>query len=188
MTRMDIVRSIFYGGSRSTDTGTKTVLERAHLPMDAHSFAKYYNGSDIAQLTPFNNVRSDTLNGGNSDGFDDIDEGITFCNTTLNNNTGASQNSTQPPLIRTALGNYQLWNSNERWQCTYDSGTNERGNQLNANIPPSNPVTFTINGNSVVLDSGIDAHSSDPDSGNSYIARVEVCKAGNAVKRTPVVV
>lgn len=187
MTRMDIVRKIFYGGLRSTDSATKTVLERAHLPMDAHSFAKYYNGSDIAQLTPYNNVRSDTQNGGNGDGFDDIDEGITFCNTTLNNNTGASQNSTQPPLIRTALGNYQFWGANERWQCTYD---NERGNQLNANIPPSAPVTFNIGGIDIGLDSGIDAHSSDPDSGDSYIVRVEVCRpnltvAGERCKTYP---
>ena len=38
MTRMDIVRKILYGGKRSTDTATDTVLERAHLPIDAHSF------------------------------------------------------------------------------------------------------------------------------------------------------
>ncbi len=53
MTRMDIVRKILYGGMRSTDTGSLTVLERAYLPADAHAFAKYYNGSDIAKLTPF---------------------------------------------------------------------------------------------------------------------------------------
>lgn len=54
MTRMDEVRKILYGGLRSTDTTTSTVLERAHLPMDAHSFSKFYNGSDIASLTPYN--------------------------------------------------------------------------------------------------------------------------------------
>lgn len=54
MTRMDEVRKILYGGLRSTDTATSTVLERAYLPTDAHSFAKFYNGSDIAKLTPFN--------------------------------------------------------------------------------------------------------------------------------------
>ncbi|UPG88886.1 hypothetical protein L2Y96_15960 [Luteibacter aegosomaticola] len=56
MTRMDEVRQILYGGYRSTDDASstgKTILERAHLPMDAHSFAKYYNGSDINQLTTF---------------------------------------------------------------------------------------------------------------------------------------
>lgn len=53
MTRMDVVRKILYGGMRSTDTGALTVLERHYLPTDAHSFAKYYNGSDIDKLTPF---------------------------------------------------------------------------------------------------------------------------------------
>jgi type IV pilus assembly protein PilY1 len=52
MTRMDEVRKILYGGLRSQDD-TTTVLERAYLPTDAHSFAKYYNGSDIGKLTPY---------------------------------------------------------------------------------------------------------------------------------------
>lgn len=53
MTKADVVRKILYGGYRSTDTGSTTVLERAFLPNDAHSFAKYYVGTDITRLTPF---------------------------------------------------------------------------------------------------------------------------------------
>jgi type IV pilus assembly protein PilY1 len=53
MTRMDAVRKLLYGGLRSTDTATLTVLERMYLPTDAHSYAKYYNGTDTNQLTPF---------------------------------------------------------------------------------------------------------------------------------------
>ncbi|MES1999423.1 MAG: PilC/PilY family type IV pilus protein [Pseudomonadota bacterium] len=66
MTRMDAVRKILYGGLRSPnrsngdgsgisdgDTATTTVLERAFLPNDAHSWAKFYAGSDLAQLTPY---------------------------------------------------------------------------------------------------------------------------------------
>ncbi|RLK35454.1 pilus assembly protein [Cupriavidus plantarum] len=53
MSRIDEVRKILYGGTRSTDTATQTILERAFLPMDAHAWAKYYAGTDIAQLTPF---------------------------------------------------------------------------------------------------------------------------------------
>jgi type IV pilus assembly protein PilY1 len=53
MTRMDEVRKILYGGLRSTDDSNKTILERAQLPADAHSYAKFYNGSDIAKLTPY---------------------------------------------------------------------------------------------------------------------------------------
>lgn len=53
MTRMDAVRKLLYGGLRSTDSSSLTVLERGYLPTDGHSFAKYYNGSDASQLTPF---------------------------------------------------------------------------------------------------------------------------------------
>jgi len=53
MSRMDEVRKILYGGLRSTDTAGLTILERAFLPTDAHSFAKFYSGSDIAQLMPY---------------------------------------------------------------------------------------------------------------------------------------
>ena len=53
MTRMDAVRKLLYGGLRSTDTATVTVLQRTYLPTDAHAFAKYYDGDDIARLTPF---------------------------------------------------------------------------------------------------------------------------------------
>lgn len=57
MTRMDAVRKLLYGGLRSTDangsTSPTTVLERAFLPTDAHAFAKYYNGSDLASFVPF---------------------------------------------------------------------------------------------------------------------------------------
>lgn len=54
MSRMDAVRKLLYGGLRSTDTSATTVLERAYIPADAHAWAKYYNGNDINQLTPFN--------------------------------------------------------------------------------------------------------------------------------------
>ena len=62
MSRMDAVRKLLYGGLRQIDqkfdeAGVPiTVLERAYLPTDAHAWAKYYNGSDIRDLTPFSNV------------------------------------------------------------------------------------------------------------------------------------
>ncbi|GAA4019854.1 hypothetical protein GCM10022212_15290 [Actimicrobium antarcticum] len=52
MSRMDAVRKLLYGGMRSTDT-SETVLERSYQPMDAHAWAKYYNGADLDKLTPF---------------------------------------------------------------------------------------------------------------------------------------
>jgi len=63
MARIDVMRLVLFGGTRSTDSavaspGTQTIggtlLERTYLPNDAHSWSKYYNGSDIANLTPFN--------------------------------------------------------------------------------------------------------------------------------------
>jgi type IV pilus assembly protein PilY1 len=53
MSRMDIVRKILFGGFRRTDTDSLTVLERAYIPTDAHSWARYYNESDLSKLTPF---------------------------------------------------------------------------------------------------------------------------------------
>ncbi|SDB02687.1 type IV pilus assembly protein PilY1 [Desulfonatronum thiosulfatophilum] len=53
MARIDVIRKILYGGSRSTDTVTTTVLERTYLPNDAHSWVRYYDGFDLPQLTPF---------------------------------------------------------------------------------------------------------------------------------------
>ncbi len=58
MSRLDVLRKVLYGGKRSTDTATATVLERAPLPTDAHSWAKYYNGTDINKLTPFSAINT----------------------------------------------------------------------------------------------------------------------------------
>jgi type IV pilus assembly protein PilY1 len=161
MTRMDVVRKILYGGMRSTDTATETVLERAFLPNDAHSFAKYYSGvnekgvADGGKLTPFT---IDTTNATKSK------RGITICNTTIEPNAGGStaklsQNVTDPPKMSVANGNYALWASNERWQCRW--GINSNGN--------------------VAADSKIDANSSSPSLASNkfgdgdYIVRVKVC-------------
>lgn len=171
MTRMDIVRAIFYGGKRSVDGRQRTVLERAYLPNDAHSFAKYYNGDDIARLTPFNNTVGNNVD----PDVDNLNEGITLCSTNDPQPNGASQNVTSPPLVRVALGNYQLWGANERWQCTW---AGERDNANNSNVGPSDPIRGNdFGGRFVGLDSGIDAFDSDPQevSGREFVARVRVC-------------
>jgi type IV pilus assembly protein PilY1 len=161
MTRMDVVRKILYGGFRSTDTAAETVLERQYLPMDAHSFAKYYRGSDIAQLTPFNETE------------------ITICNTTIDAGGGAnirSQTNTNPPLMRVARGNYELWNANERFQCYWLNEKNSAGQNFNRGG----------NGNSAAV-TGFPAAGNSPDaaanglkvSGNGpdYNVRVVTCDA-----------
>jgi type IV pilus assembly protein PilY1 len=55
--RMDALRKVLYGGFRSTDSTSQTVLERAFIPQDAHSWGKEYtstavNGYNISSYTP----------------------------------------------------------------------------------------------------------------------------------------
>lgn len=151
MTRIDVVRKILYGGSRSVDGSTETVLERTYLPNEAHSFAKHYNDTDINKLTPFSGI---------STGITE-DDGITICNTT-ETDTEWSQDVTDPPLLRVAEGNFALWAANERWQCLWS----EEENAGNDNVPAT---------------SGIPAHDSNPSEtsdglGNAdYNVRVQVC-------------
>ncbi len=174
MTRMDIVRKILYGGYRSTDTSSATVLERAHLPNDAHAFVKYYNGTDLAKLVPFNSLKVDAANGGDNDGVDDADEGISICNVSWKA-AGSSQGTTSTtptetpnpaPMLRVARKNYQLWTANEVRQCTWE---NENGDGTNGNNAAA---------------SGINAGTSDPPDSDAlrtpsnsrdHIARVKVC-------------
>lgn len=118
MTRMDAVRRILYGGKRVVDTDSGTVLERAFLPTDAHSFAKFYDGTDLNQLTPF----SSTI-------------GLTFCSTTVES-SGLSQDASSPPLLRVARGNYALWSANERWQCRWS----EEESASNGNDPTTSGI------------------------------------------------
>jgi len=59
MSRMDTLRKVLYGGYRSTDTPTETVLQRVYIPQDAHSWGKEYkdvatDGFDIRDYTPLN--------------------------------------------------------------------------------------------------------------------------------------
>ncbi|WP_447784815.1 pilus assembly protein [Stenotrophomonas bentonitica] len=52
MSRLDVMRSVLYGGQRSTDTQFKTVIERAQIPNDLHAWVKTYDGGDIGNFTP----------------------------------------------------------------------------------------------------------------------------------------
>jgi type IV pilus assembly protein PilY1 len=148
MARIDTIRKILYGGFRSSDSASLTVLERTYLPNDAHSFAKFYSGSDLNKLIPFSSP--------------DTDNGVTICNTTVNNSNALSQNVTDNPLVRVAKGNFSLWASNERWQCRW-SGEKSNGNGNNSTL------------------SGITASSSSPTKSthglgeDDYVARIKVC-------------
>ncbi|WP_162617961.1 pilus assembly protein [Salinicola halophilus] len=109
MTRIDVIRKALYGGKRYRDTPSDTtLLERAFLPMDSHSFSKILSDSNVINRnTPFNGKQS-----------------ITFCNTTYHPVVSDySGDVTDPPLIRVASRNkaegWPLWASTERWQCPW---------------------------------------------------------------------
>lgn len=176
MTRMDIVRKILYGGYRSTDTATATVLERAHLPGDAHAFAKYYNGADIDDLVPYSSLKVDGDNGGDADGIDDIDEGITICNISRKS-SGSSQGTTgatptetpdPAPMMRVVQENHQLWNANERRQCSWD---NENGDNSNSNNSAESGVFAVSN------DPSSSKELESPGGSRDQIVRVKVCES-----------
>ncbi len=55
--RIDAMRVVLYGGMRDTDTAAQTVLRRAYIPQDAHSWAKEYTSLavdkyNISDYTP----------------------------------------------------------------------------------------------------------------------------------------
>jgi type IV pilus assembly protein PilY1 len=55
--RMDAIRKVLYGGHRVIDSASETVLERAYIPQDAHSWGKEYesiarDGYDIRDYAP----------------------------------------------------------------------------------------------------------------------------------------
>ena len=180
MTRMDVVRRILYGGMRSTDDSiasgaSLTVLERAHLPTDAHAFAKYYTGNDVRKLTPFDPATT-TFTVTTSTGTATVTaQQITMCNATYRN--GAVQYSHEAiaaPTIRVVDGNFALWNANERWQCNWNDDKSATDGYRNGND---------------FLYSGIGASDVSPTRAThglgrtgalqgSYTARIEVCKTG----------
>ena len=58
--RADALRKVLYGGYRSTDTSTQTILERAYIPTDAHTWGKEYtsrliDGYNLSDYTPYSN-------------------------------------------------------------------------------------------------------------------------------------
>ncbi|MGI9281401.1 MAG: pilus assembly protein [Endozoicomonas sp.] len=90
MSRIEILRSILYGGQRSTDTSSQTVLRRAPLSTDlSGAFAKVYSASDINKYTPYNSPTS-------------------FCSVW----TGS-------PSLRIANGQFPRWASTESAQCQW---------------------------------------------------------------------
>lgn len=93
--RMDALRKVLYGGYRSTDTNSATVLERSYIPQDAHSWGKEYfstayDGYDISQYADLPQPQPRTRH--------------LFANTTLLNDTA------KKPLLRVLQNSsYRIW-------------------------------------------------------------------------------
>jgi type IV pilus assembly protein PilY1 len=91
--RMDAIRKILYGGFRSTDSTSATVLERVYIPQDGHSWGKEYtsiavDGYNISEYTPLAAPTGSNRH--------------LFANTTLLNTTN--------PLLRIATNQpYRIW-------------------------------------------------------------------------------
>ncbi|MGZ8239915.1 MAG: PilC/PilY family type IV pilus protein [Methylobacter sp.] len=103
--RMDALRRVLYGGKRSTDSATATVLERSYIPQDAHSWGKEYtstavDGYDISAYTPLAQPAAGTRH--------------LFANTTLlcpsgNSDPGCNSNSGLPLLRVLNDTSFRVW-------------------------------------------------------------------------------
>ncbi len=112
MTRMDILRKTFYGGYRSTDSTSATVLERHFLPNDVHAFVKVYKPTGSMPT-----IQSLTGISGQTE--------VSLCNVSdTTSTTLTGQMTTLPlPLIKVASGSWPQWDSSEVTQCELSGAT-----------------------------------------------------------------
>ena len=127
MSRMDALRRVLYGGYRSTDTSSETILERAFIPQDAHSWGKEYtsialDGYNISDYTPLSLPNTGTRH--------------IFANTTLYGTT--------PPLLRVLTNSaFRVWEwlSIERPVAGTQCAT---GNNVRSNCATAASTTWEI--------------------------------------------
>ena len=124
MTRIDVIRKMLYGGRRETDTTALTVLERANISQDGHSFVKYYNGTDVRSYTPYkvseltkttgiNATNTFSVAAGGATGY----SGLTICNQSTLDTSGGI------PVMRLVKGNYRLWATIGKTVCRWGDGS-----------------------------------------------------------------
>ncbi len=114
MTRIDILRKVLYGGKRSTDTTSDTVLERALLTTDVHAFAKVFTSASDGQTSrPITGAPTDHLR--------------LQCHPELRqqfrHHTSPAQH--YPPKMLVASGSFPRWASDEVHQCQWGSTTGQ---------------------------------------------------------------
>ena len=177
MTRLDVIRKMLYGGKRSVDTNTTvpnssgTVLERANLSKDSHSFVKYYRGSDIRDYTPFTQGDLTKSTGSNAT----IYAGLTICNRSDANTGGGN------PVMRMVKGNYLMWATVEGQVCSWDAETTGDAGRLGPKLARYYKDVDKGNG-------GVAHEAAEPVEGTDGAKygtigpeirmRVQVCKAG----------
>lgn len=126
--RIDALRKVLYGGHRSTDGASLTVLERSFIPQDAHSWGKEYkgvaeSGYDISEYTPLSIPAAGTYH--------------LFANTTPLNTTD--------PLMRVLTNTpVRVWNwlSIERPVAGTQvvTGVNGSGGEIRSDVTPTDYV------------------------------------------------
>lgn len=133
MTRVDVLRKVLYGGYRIIDTDTNTVLQRALLPDDNHSFVKIVSNSEIeGDIDDYTPIRNESV--------------VSFCNVT-DATSGLSRSldvTTNPPIFKIAPGNHFTWSGSERDLCIYND---EGGHD---DFTPNRPSASSISGISQV--------------------------------------
>jgi type IV pilus assembly protein PilY1 len=127
--RLDSVRKILYGGKRSTDAVTNTVLERSFLTMDAHAWSKFYGGADLNKLVPLSILGTFVTNA----------SGTTYTNSTGSTITSTAM-TTATDYFVTSLISARVGDQIKLTQATpgvvrYGRVTAINGTRLTINIP-----------------------------------------------------
>jgi len=145
MTRMDVLRKTFYGGYRSTDSLTETVLERHFLTIDIHAFVKVFNPGSSATLSFY---MPSTVVGTNT--------AMSLCNVTDTTSTTLTGQMSFPlaaPLIKVAASTWPQWDASEVNECQLSSTSSTSPSSIPTNNTATQPQSLL----------------------GTYIARVKVC-------------
>ncbi|EMH72593.1 hypothetical protein EHI8A_099060, partial [Entamoeba histolytica HM-1:IMSS-B] len=129
--RIDALRKVLYGGYRQLDDTSQTVLRRAYIPQDGHSWAKEYtsvavDGYDIANFTPLSAPANGTR--------------LFFGNVTMTAGTNCSvlsSCSNLPPLlsvVKTADTTTRVWDWASSESPVLNNNTYGRGTRTNYTV------------------------------------------------------
>jgi type IV pilus assembly protein PilY1 len=149
--RVDALRKVLYGGLRSTDSTTDTVLQRSFTPQDAHSWGKEYesvavSGYDLTKYTPLAMPAANRRH--------------LFANTTLSSDTAETGN-TNVAINGVGLPKLEV--------------LTDRQNRIWEWVSKERPVAGLKIDNTKILGGG---HDQDDVVPTAYVVRVKVCVTG----------